>query len=128
MFMEEFYTCPACGVVCDLHHRSPAWEDSSEWASFWHGLSVDYADPERKTGKHLKSGRRKGICEQLDETGQRAMMHFALEIIHDGRIYISHRKWSKRTEAIQAGKALPGHRAAAKGFGRATQLDDGGDG
>lgn len=77
MFLDEYFSCPVCGQEVDLHHRSPEF-DGDDWM-FWRG-----------------DGARKGVCEQLDETGERVMIHFVVEVKYGNKIQLSHRRWTKR--------------------------------
>ncbi len=78
MLIDDYFTCPVCGTLVDLHHRSPEF-DREHWPGFWRG-----------------DGRRKGICEQLDASGERVMVHFAVEVKHGEKMRLSHRLWTKR--------------------------------
>jgi hypothetical protein len=77
MNYDDYWRCPVCGQEVALHHRSEAWEDS-HWPHFWG-----------------TKGNRKGVCQQLGPDGERAMVHFVVEIEQAGRKHVSHRRWTQ---------------------------------
>lgn len=77
--LDAHFACPICGHDIGLRHHSPHFGLDSTGAPF------DFF--------FVGHGKRKGICRQLDESGEDYIIHFVVEIY--GRV--SHRLWVKKT-------------------------------
>ena len=91
LLMDEYFTCPICGIAVQLVAKTTHFDSEDKPPSFW------------------RKGHRTGICEQLDQSGERIMIHFAVEYEqvpysyykngkrynHPGGRLIGHNKWVK---------------------------------
>ena len=91
MLMDEYFRCPVCLRMVQLVARSTHFDSKNKSPLFW------------------RKNARKGICKQLDETGEVIMIHFVVEYHQEAYDYrqagkrytnpggkmVGHNKWMK---------------------------------